>query len=821
MLAAIAILWGLGAGLPAGAAAQRVRPDTTVPGGTVLGTILDAGTGQPLPHAAVLLEPRPGGAVMTAGEGVWARGLNRMTDALGTYRFTGLPPGEYRLLVRRIGYKPAIVDLELRQADPLRVSVGLTVQPIRLEPTTVTAPAAPFALTVESDAAALARADVELFRQNEFLESDTRALTTADLDEAVTLGETDLLRALHRLPGVSTRDDYTAELWTRGAPWSHTRVTFDGMPLFNPVHAAGVFTGFSPDAVGSAFFHPGGRGPALGEGAAAVLDLRSRPARGTELGGAAELSVVSARLALDGPLGGRGGWMLAGRRTYVDLATALFADSAGRLPYAFHDLAARVDLPFDGGAALEVSALWEQDQVDGTVRDLLRDTRGTWGNAVARATLTMPAGAVATQHTIGVSRFAADLTQLVLGGTATDTVVPAHEPTANAITTVRLQGSVEAGGASRWTGGYEISATLQRYVGPAPRPYPVVVDPDTLELRGQRTMLALWAGRRWTSRRFALDAGLRAEVPGTVANAPAVALAPRVSARYATSPSLALSAAFARTYQYTQAVAPAGPAVGPDLHVSDVWLLADDTLPALRSDLATLGAEAWLGAGWLGSATIYGRRTTGMAVPDPTAGQLTAQRPAWVRAVGRAAGFELAARRVAGRVTGSVAYSEGISEVHAGTWTYPSLADRRRALDLTAVVRLGPGLRAGAAITAASGAPYTQFLLRSVVCDTLLPQCADSLFAATEVGEPNAGRTAAWVGADLFGEWRREYRSWTLSVFVQLRNALNRANAVTYVGSFENCAVDPPRRRAAGGGVCDAFDRGLPLLPLVGVSVRF
>jgi hypothetical protein len=77
------------------------------------------------------------------------------------------------------------------------------------------------------------------------------------------------------------------------------------------------------------------------------------------------------------------------------------------------------------------------------------------------------------------------------------------------------------------------------------------------------------------------------------------------------------------------------------------------------------------------------------------------------------------------------------------------------------------------------------------------------------------------VTLDLMGEWRCAVSGWTLSVFVQLRNALNHVNAVTYVGSFEECTEDTPRRRPIGGGVCDGFDRGLPLLPLVGLSVRF
>jgi hypothetical protein len=659
------------------------------------------------------------------------------------------------------------------------------------------------------------------------------------VDEAVTLGETDLFRALHRLPGVTTRDDFTAELWTRGAPWSHTRVYFDGMPLFNPVHVAGVFSGINPDAVGAAFFHPGGRSAALGEGAAAVLDLSSRPARGVGIGGAAELSMISARAALEGPLGRRGGWMVAGRRSYADLINAYlslltdsigrFTDSAGRIPYSFHDLAARVDLALSGSATLELSGLWERDNLRGTVGTLLRDSRGHWGNSVGRATLAAPLGGLATRHTLSLSRFDADVSRLVLtGGGGLNQVVPAHQPTGNTLTQVMLRGVAEGGGTARWSGGYELAALRQQYDGPRPRPYPEVVLADTIRLAARRSIATVWGERRWQRGPFALRAGLRLEVPGPVANAPAVAPSPRVSARLATGPSFALSAAYARVYQYTQAIAPAGPDVGPDLHLSDVWLLADDTIPALRSDLATLGAEFWIGQGWLGSATLYGRYATGLAVPDPTPDTLSPARPIFVRGVNHAGGIELSLRRPVGRVTGSLAYSEGVSQVSAAGFRYPSSAERRRVLGATAMLRLPSGLRAGTSFTAASGTPYTRFVLRDVTIDTVIIgdslTAIDTLRVTDEVHLPNANRAPAYVTLDLFGEWRHAFRSWSLAVYVQLRNVPDRRNAVTYVGSFENCTVNPaetPDRRQVSPGLCDAFDRGLPLLPLVGVSVTF
>src|SRR5439155_3451307 len=150
-------------------------------------------------------EPRRGGSGMrSARSGPGGRALTGLVTAL--------------LHVRRLAYRPPSLEIDLRGDSPFRVSVGLVVVPIALEAVDVAgASPAPIAiLRADADAAGRARLMAEEDRRGRFLASDTRALTGADLTEAVTLGETDLFRALQRLPGVATRDDFTAELWTRG-----------------------------------------------------------------------------------------------------------------------------------------------------------------------------------------------------------------------------------------------------------------------------------------------------------------------------------------------------------------------------------------------------------------------------------------------------------------------------------------------------------------------------------------------------------------------------------------------------------------------------
>jgi hypothetical protein len=313
-----------------------------------------------------------------------------------------------------------------------------------------------------------------------------------------------------------------------------------------------------------------------------------------------------------------------------------------------------------------------------------------------------------------------------------------------------------------------------------------------------------------------------------VANAGAVGLAPRLSVR--ASPlgtRLTLTAGAGRSWQYTQAFAPAGPSIGPDLYVTDVWLLAADTVPALRADLATVGAELWLGRGWTVAANAFVRRVTGVAVPEPASGPLNDLRPIFVTATSAARGVELSVRRLIGRWTLSAAYSlarsdlRDTSALYGTAFAYPSPADRRRVLDVTAMARMGDAWRIGGAFTTALGAPFSRFQLGAASCAPGACPAGDS--AALFIGAPEAERTAAYASLDLLVDWSHQVGHASVGAYLQMRNVLNRGNAVTYTGTVSGCTAAPPTRVQVPGrpGLCDRFDRGVPILPLVGVRVAF
>jgi hypothetical protein len=786
--------------------------------GTISGSILDAQRAQPIPGARVVLLAEGAGA-LPDGDAAFIPGARvAVSGEDGGYRFTGLPAGRYRLHVTRVGYRSSTLGVELRGSADSRVSVSLTVQAIALAPVRAQGDAPqPFARREVDEAgqqaADAARLAAERLRLREYVPTDVHALTQADVLEAVTLGEPDVFRALQRIPGVSTRDDYTAELWTRGAPWDQTRVFFDGVPLFNPLHGVGAFSGVSPGAVGAAWLHPGVLPTALGGAAAGVLDLRTRRATGEgRVNGLADLSVVGAGLALDQRVrDGRAGWMVAGRRTYLDALSAGIAratnDDDLYIPYAFWDVAARADLRLGESAALEASGLVERDHVRDEVPGVVERIAASWGNTAGRVTLSAPLGGWRTRHTVSVSRYAADVRDLPRPDY--EAGLPARA-SRNRVAHLALAGEVEPRGG--WSGGWELSRLAAGYRGAAPVPNPRAEDRPLFSPARSLAMGAAWAERRWNpDGRTTLLAGLRVEGGEAVRGGGPVRLAPRLTGRVQLGGDVSLSAGVGRSWQYTQALQAGGLEIRA-FQASHLWLLAGEQVPAIRSDVATAGVEAWFGDGWIADLDVYARRSAGVAVPRPEPGTAAGE-ALFSASRNDAAGMELSLRRLVGRWTVSAGYTLARSELRADGYRWPAPEDRRHTLDATTMVRARPGLRVGAALTAASGASFTRRFSEQIGDEGGDP--AEDV----RTGDPGAERTPEYLGVDLLVDWTRRFRGWDLNAYLQLRNVLGRDNPARYSGSGSCAQIGPgcqPQDR-----VTDQFEPGLPRLPLVGFRVRF
>ena len=858
LIAALAALTAALAAAPARVRAQEAASPDSPPApaaGSVVGSVVDAESGLPLPGTRVVLSPLPLGVTPTASSSFVTSDRAVTTDTLGGYRFVGVASGDYVLHVQRMGYQPGTVQVSLRANGSSLVSLGMTVVPVRLQAVQVRA------LADDARARGMAgsadrgdRASIERLRQQRYLSADVRTYAPGDAQESIALAETDLFRALQRLPGVEARDNYSAELLTRGASGDGTRIYFDGLPLLDPLHGQGSLSGVASEAIGTAFLHPGVRPASLGEGGAAVVDLRTRSGATDTLHGVVHLTQFTARGALDRRAGsGRWAFMVAGQRTYGEESAPGFRfagiappfEGFANGPLHYSDVAARADLRLGARSALEASGILAHDTRANHYSSIYYatfdsaaasephlDNRVASGNRAARLTLLTPIGALAGRIGIGASRYDASVdvapgsTLIYPVGTTTERPMQTSVTHAHLFASLEPERPASDGAPPAWSLGAELMAREARFRGAAQQLFGRELVAGDTALDGALTTLALWGERRWRpSSTTDVEAGLRIEGSAAVRDAAGpLHAAPRITARHRLSPTTTVSAGVGRAYQYTQGLA--SPALGMSAvqYPSRLWMVSGSDVPALRTDVVTLGGERWLGARWLASANGFARRGEGLVLSDPRPGYLV-DRPLFVTGGERAGGFELAARRLEGRWTASLAYTYTHAELLAEGLRFTSPYERRHAVDATAMFRVRPSLRLGAALSVSSGAPYTRTFVggvrRSSVTDSVVYEYVEPSLAEA----PFAHRFGHGTTADLLVDWGRAFHSWQLGAFLQLHGSIRPSASVLYKGTIGFGRPDSYTTTSCTGGagcvLTNMGDTPYPLTPVFGFRVSF
>ncbi|NJN32877.1 MAG: TonB-dependent receptor plug domain-containing protein [Saprospiraceae bacterium] len=141
------------------------------------------------------------------------------------------------------------------------------------------------------------------------------------------LGETDLLRGLQMLPGVSTVGEASNGINVRGGTTDQNLLLLDETPIFNPTHMFGLFSIFPPDGVARADLYKGNVPSRFGGRAASVLDVTlENPALDSfrlETG----LGLVSSRLLLDIPIKrDKLGFLITGRGAFTDFLLPIVSE---------------------------------------------------------------------------------------------------------------------------------------------------------------------------------------------------------------------------------------------------------------------------------------------------------------------------------------------------------------------------------------------------------------------------------------------------------------------------------------------------------------
>ncbi|MDE2793724.1 MAG: TonB-dependent receptor plug domain-containing protein [Gemmatimonadota bacterium] len=724
----------------------------------------------------------PLGGVLVSFPGL---GETRVTGSLGV---APVPPGtgdSVRVVATRVGYR-AVDTVVVPPAGETRIDLPLVRSAIALA-----------TLTVEAErAGANSR---ELARQMFEREVAVGAvgMTRAGVRAVPAVGEPDVFRSLQSVSGVTSINDFGAEMFVRGGDADQVAVLVDGAPVFGPYHMFGMIGVFNPDAIESTELYKGSIPARYGGSLSGVVAARHGTGiadRASFIGG---LSALGLRTALNGALpGAHGRWLLAVRNASVDVARL-------PVPYSFHDVNAAVHLYPSEEHRLGVSLLASNDDFAWDFLELVefgKSIRSDWTNLVSSVTWSWVRGnRITSDVSAYLSRYEANL---------------AAAPEISALVTrnrisvqgVRAQITVR-GDVTGLRSGLVLEGGPVNLSGTGTGAYMDGDASGSFLYASAFAELEHWIGA------LRLAPGIRA---GTERISSRVFAEPRLSARlhlgaFAVSGSLDRSFQFLSVLRDDRHLAPGAP----------MWFLRGEDQPVSAADGMSVAVDYWRGRTWTAAVTGWTRRFSGIPSWHPESSR---DLSALEYHDGSAAGWEVAVEKHAGLLRGWLSYQQAWVSFRDGqAREYWPRWDRRHELDATVSLEDLGGLSLSLRATVASGAPFwfpvgrlygMAYDPRGQISNENTPnnpivglgQREDSFVILSDV----QGRLPYYGRADLSARYAFSWGDLTIVPFLSVPNFTVRENVLTYRPAAET-----------RGGKYLVRERQFPPFPFIGVDFRY
>ncbi|MDG5799201.1 TonB-dependent receptor [Marinilabiliaceae bacterium ANBcel2] len=146
-------------------------------------------------------------------------------------------------------------------------------------------------------------------------------LSSTQLDQMPTLlGESDPMKSIQMLPGISTSSEGTTGFSVRGGNPDQNLILFDNTTIYDAGHLLGFFSVFNTDIIDKVEIYKGDIPGSKGGRLASIVEVNSRDGNMNEVKGTAGVGLISSKLSLDGPvIKDKLSFLVSARRSYLDL----------------------------------------------------------------------------------------------------------------------------------------------------------------------------------------------------------------------------------------------------------------------------------------------------------------------------------------------------------------------------------------------------------------------------------------------------------------------------------------------------------------------
>lgn len=154
--------------------------------------------------------------------------------------------------------------------------------------------------------------------------------------------EADLMRSLRIIPGVKTSNDISARYYVRGGGSDQNLVLLDGVSIYNPYHALGIFSVIDPDIINNVQFYKGSFPVEFGGRLSSVMNIKTNDGNKNNFTGTGSASFLTTKLSAGGPLP-YGSFLVNGRKSYFGKVMRNFLNNKDA-PFDFYDVLMKVNI---------------------------------------------------------------------------------------------------------------------------------------------------------------------------------------------------------------------------------------------------------------------------------------------------------------------------------------------------------------------------------------------------------------------------------------------------------------------------------------------
>jgi hypothetical protein len=268
--------------------------------GTLRGFVTDSSNGEILAYATVYLQDTKQGST---------------SDTRGFYSIPSIPTGIHTVVFSFVGYLPKVMEARIRSDKITEISVQLLPGSVNFN--------------------AVVKIGEMIKKANEN-DAGIYNLTGKEIQMVPKGVEADVMRSLQMIPGVKTSNDVSSRYYVRGGGSDQNLVLLDGVTIYNPYHALGIFSIIDPEIINNVQFYKGTFPVEYGGRLSSVMNIKTNDGNRYRYAGSANASFLTGKVSIEGPIPD-GSFLLTGRKSYFGEVMKNFLNNK-TAPFDFYDL---------------------------------------------------------------------------------------------------------------------------------------------------------------------------------------------------------------------------------------------------------------------------------------------------------------------------------------------------------------------------------------------------------------------------------------------------------------------------------------------------